>query len=182
MKIKCFNSALSIFAHLMSFVLPLHSLILQVRLSFHRKSISASITCPPPQVTSTNHSEEMDRRYKLLISFLFLTQAIDGQRALFWRRDGKNLSATPIKTVKVRTPEDCIAICVESHHCKAVNVNHISMMCELLAVDRCNSGLTLMAKRDTSYFDLVAEGQCLCKYLMSHSYFKNLNFKYRLKW
>ena len=102
----------------------------------------------------------MDQLPKLVICILVFPRFLDGQRALFLRRFNKNLGAPPIKVVKVNTPDECLALCMSHDNCKAFNLNHKTLMCELLAVDRCGTSLILMAENETSYFDLVADGRC----------------------
>ena len=97
---------------------------------------------------------------KFLAVALILAPILDAQRALVWRRYGRKLDIPPMKKVTVDNVEDCFGMCDSENNCKAINVNHISMVCELLAVDRCDTGLELKVDRGSSYFDLVADGKC----------------------
>ena len=94
---------------------------------------------------------------KVLAVFLTLTPILDAQRALFWKRGGRKLDVSPINKITVDIPEDCLGMCESSEGCKAFNVNHMSMVCELLAVDRCDTELELRVNGESSYFDLVAQ-------------------------
>ena len=95
-----------------------------------------------------------------LAVIITLTQILNAERALFWRMYGRKLGVSSINKITVDILEDCLGFCESSDGCKAVNVNHISMVCELLALDRCDTGLELIVDSDSSYFDLLADKKC----------------------
>ena len=81
------------------------------------------------------------------------------QGEIYWRMDGKKLNATPIDTSSIKTPENCIGMCLFDERCKSFDVLHDK--CNLYDLDRCAPWVRLVDERETTYFDLVAEdNQC----------------------
>ena len=95
---------------------------------------------------------------KFLVVVLTIIPVSDTQRASFWKRYGKKLDISPMSKITISTPEDCLGVCKLYDGCKAFNVNHVTLVCELFYVDRCNLGL--VNDRERSYFDSVADFQC----------------------
>ena len=77
---------------------------------------------------------------------------------LFFKKADKRLDVTPIETVFVDFPEQCLAACTNNDRCLAFNVDYSH--CELFARDRCTTDKVLNESQGTNYFDTVAEDQC----------------------
>ena len=104
---------------------------------------------------------EIIRMRWLLLCIVAEMRDIDSQ--IFFRRLGKKLVATPIRKITGITSEKCLGACMFEDKCKSFNAyqNTTAMkpVCDLFEQDRCNS--LLVDDQKTSYFDMVADFQCV---------------------
>ena len=98
---------------------------------------------------------------QLYILFLLSSIIFAREHSLFWRREGKQLLADPIDTVKINKAENCLHECLYNKRCKSFNVFEGKKVCELYSVGRCTADphVQWLDRNGVAYFDLIG-GKC----------------------